>query len=157
MGSSALRSTTSEYLRMYICTHCNQPVPDPAKLLMGRPLRHTYQCPHGHLLYDRRLLGYTREQSCIGSFFNTLMACAVILAASYSAGSLLTKSHTAWVGCTLLAFVIAGILVISRALKWERQGGAVARLVPRAMGMGVACILAGGGLFAVRVATDLIR
>jgi len=119
-------------------------------------LRLTYKCPHGHLLYDRRLLGCTREQSFIGSFFSSLMACAVILAATSSAGSLLTKSHTAWVGYTLVAFVVAGILVISRALKWEKQGGAVARLVPRAMGMSVACILAGGGLLAVRVAIDLI-
>jgi len=142
---------------MYICTHCNQPVPDPVRLLRGRPLRYAYKCPRGHLLYDRRLLGFTREQSFIASFFNALMACAVILAATSSAGSLLTKSHTAWAGYTLVVFVVAGILVISRALKWEKQGGAVARLVPRAMGMGLACIFAGSGLFAVRLAIHLIR
>jgi hypothetical protein len=35
--------------------------------------------------------------------------------------------------------------------------GVVARLVPRAAGMATACILAGGGLFALGVALDLIR
>jgi hypothetical protein len=41
------------------------------------------------------------------------------------------------------------ILALFRGFKWKRQGGAVARLVPRATGMAVACTLAGGGLFAL--------
>jgi len=48
------------------------------------------------------------------------------------------------------------ILALFRGLKWKRQGGAVARLVPRATGMAVACIL-GGGPFALGMALDLIR
>jgi hypothetical protein len=49
------------------------------------------------------------------------------------------------------------ILALFRGLKWKRQGGAVARLVPRATGMAAACILAGGGLFALGLALGLIR
>jgi len=131
---------------MYICTKCNQPVPDPVK---GK-------CPRGHLLTDRYLLGATREQSFGGSFFKTLGVCIVIFLATTAVLALLKKPGSS-AGYVLVAFIALGILALFRGLKWKRQGGAVARLVPRATGMAVACILAGGGLFALGLALDLIR
>ena len=131
---------------MYICRQCNQPVPHPVER----------KCPRGHLLYDRHLLGATREQSFGASFFNALIACVVIFLVTTAALALLKKPGSS-AGYVLVAFIVAGILVLFRGLKWKRQGGAVARLVPRATGMAVACILAGGGLFAVGIALNLIR
>jgi hypothetical protein len=131
---------------VYICTQCNQLVPDPVK---GK-------CPRGHLLTDRHLLGATRQQSFVESFLKTLGACVVIFLATAGVLALLKKPGSS-AGYVLVAFVAAGILVLFRGLKWKRQGGAVARLVPRATGMAVACILAGGGLFALGLALDLIR
>ena len=131
---------------MYICPQCNQPVPDPIKS----------KCPRGHLLYDRHLLGSTQERSFGASFFNALLACIAIFLATTAALALLKKPGSS-AGYVLIAFIAAGILVLLRGLKWKRQGGAVARLVPRATGMAVACILAGGGLFALGIALNLIR
>ena len=131
---------------MYICTKCNQPVPDPVK---GK-------CPRGHLLTDRHLLGATREQSFGESFFKTLGVCIVIFLATTAVLALLNKPGSS-AGYVLVAFIALGILALFRGLKWKRQGGAVARLVPRATGMAVACILTGGGLFALGMALDLIR
>jgi len=131
---------------MYICPQCNQPVPDPVER----------KCPRGHLLYDRHLLGSTREQSFGASFLNTLIVCVLIFLASTAALALLKKPGSS-AGYILVAFIAAGILVLFRGLKWKRQGGAVARLVPRATGMAVACILAGGGLFALGMALGLIH
>jgi len=115
------------------------------------------KCPNGHGLFDGRIIGSTKEQSFAGSFFNAIIACVVILLAAGAAGALFSKSNTAWVGYTLLAFVAAGILGFLRGRKWKRQGGAVLRLVPRANGMALGCILAGAGLFAVGIAYDLIH
>jgi len=131
---------------MYICTKCNQPVPDPVK---GK-------CPRGHLLTDRYLLGATREQSFGESFFKTLGVCIVIFLATTAVLALLKKPGSS-AGYVLVAFIALGILALFRGLKWKREGGAVARLVPRATGMAVACILTGGGLFALGMALDLIR
>jgi len=131
---------------VYICPQCNQPVPDPVKS----------KCSRGHLLYDRHLLGSTREQSFGASFFNALIACVVIFLATTAALALLKKPSSS-AGYILVVFIVAGILVLLRGLKWKRQGGAVARLVPRATGMAVACIFAGGGLFALGIALNLIR
>ena len=131
---------------MYICTRCNQLVPDPVK---GK-------CPRGHLLTDPHLLGGTREQSFGEAFFKTLGACIVIFLATTAVLALLKKPGSS-AGYILVAMIAIGILALFRGLKWKRQGGAVARLVPRATGMAVACILAGGGLFALGIALDLIR
>jgi len=131
---------------VYICTQCNQLVPDPVK---GK-------CPRGHLLTDRHLLGGTREQSFGEAFFKTLGACIAIFLATAAALALLKKPGS-FAGYVLVAFAVAGILALSRSLKWRNQGGPVARLAPRAAGMAVACILAGGGLFALGIALDLIR
>jgi len=132
---------------VYICTQCNQPVPDPVK----------NKCPRGHLLYDRHLLGHTQERSFGASFFNTLILCIVLFLATTAAATLLKKSTGTWAGSILVMFIVAGIIVLFRGLKWKRQGGAVARLAPRANGMAVACLLTGGGLFALGIALDLIR
>jgi hypothetical protein len=131
---------------VYICTRCNQLVPNPVK---GK-------CPRGHLLTDPHLLGGTREQSFGEAFFKTLGACIVIVLATAAILALLKKPASS-AGYVLVAFIALGILALFRGLKWKRQGGAVARLVPRASGMAAACILAGGGLFALGIALDLIR
>lgn len=102
-------------------------------------------------------MGSTTEKSFTSSFFSAILACAVILVAAASAGALLSKSNTAWVAVALVAFTLAGILGYSRGRRWKNQGGAVAKLVPRANGMALACLLAGAGLFIVGVAFDLIR
>ena len=131
---------------MYICTQCNQLVPDPVK---GK-------CPRGHLLTDRHLLGATREQSFGESFFKTLGTCIAIFLATTAVLALLKKPGSS-AGYVLVAFIVAGILALTRALKWRNQGGPVGRLAPRAAGMAVACMIAGGGLFALGIALDLIR
>jgi hypothetical protein len=131
---------------VYICPQCNQLVPDPVKR----------KCPRGHLLSDRHLLGSTREQSFGASFFNTLIACVVIFLATTAVLALLKKPSSS-AGYILVVFIAAGILALFRGLKWKRQGGPVARLVPRATGMAVACILAGGALFVLGLALGLIR
>ena len=98
----------------------------------------------------------TREQSFGEAFFKTLGACIVIFLATTAVLALLKKPGSS-AGYVLVAMIAIGILALFRGLKWKRQGGAVARLVPRATGMAVACILAGGGLFALGIALDLIR
>ena len=131
---------------MYICTQCNQLVPDPVK---GK-------CPRGHLLTDRHLFGATREMSFGESFLKTLGACIVIFLVTAAVLALLKKPSSS-AGYVLVALIVVGILALFRGMKWKRQGGAVARLVPRATGMAVACILAGGGLFALGLALNLIH
>ena len=131
---------------VYICTQCNQLVPDPVK---GK-------CPRGHLLTDRHLLGATRELSFGASFLKALGVCIAIFLATTAVLALLKKPGST-AGYVLIAFIVAGILALFRALKWRNQGGPVARLAPRATGVAVACILAGGGVFALGVALDLLR
>jgi len=131
---------------VYICTQCNELVPNPVK---GK-------CPRGHLLADRQLFFATREMSFGASFLKTLGVCIVIFLATTATLALLKKSGS-WAGYVLIALIVAGILALFRALKWRNQGGPVARLAPRAAGIAVACILAGGGLFALGIALALIR
>ena len=58
---------------VYICTQCNEAVPNPVK---GK-------CPRGHLLTDRQLFFPTRELSFGASFLKTLGVCiAIFLAAT---------------------------------------------------------------------------
>jgi predicted ABC-type exoprotein transport system permease subunit len=131
---------------VYICTQCNQPVPNPVK---GK-------CPRGHLLTDHNILGATREQSFGESFFKTVGVCILIFLVTAAILALLQKPSSS-AGYILVALMALGILALFRALKWKRQGGAVARLVPRATGMAVACILTGGALFFLGLALGLIR
>jgi hypothetical protein len=131
---------------VYICAQCNELVPNPVE---GK-------CPRGHLLTDRQLFFATRELSFGASFLKTLGVCIVIFLAT-TAGLALLKKPGSSAGYVLIAFIVAGILALVRALKWRNQGGPVARLAPRVAGIAVACILAGGGLFALGVALALIR
>lgn len=131
---------------MHICTQCNLLVPNPVN---GK-------CPRGHLLTDRHLLGPTRELSFGASFLKAFGLCIAIFLATTAILALLKKPGSS-AGYVLIAFIVAGILALTRALKWRNQGGPVARLAPRAAGMAAACILAGGGLFALGVALALIR
>ena len=143
---AAARRKGAMIVPVHICTQCNQLVPDPVK---GK-------CPRGHLLTDHHLLGATRELSFGESFFKTIGACLVVFLATIAVLALLKKPSSS-AGYVLVACIAVGILALFRGLKWKRQGGAVARLVPRATGMAVACILAGGGLFALGMALGLIR
>jgi hypothetical protein len=144
--AAARRKALRSFKAVYICTQCNQLVPNPVK---GK-------CPRGHLLTDHHLLGATREQSFGEAFLKTLGACVVLFLATTAVLALLKKPSSS-AGYVLIAVACIGILALFRGLKWKRQGGAVARLVPRATGMAVACILAGGGLFALGIALGLIH
>jgi hypothetical protein len=112
---------------MYICPQCNQPVPNPVER----------KCPRGHLLYDRHLLGSTQERSFGASFFNALIACVVIFLATTAALALLKKPGSS-AGYILVAFIVAGILVLFRGLK-EKTGrrGRPARAARHRHGRGV--------------------
>ena len=144
--AAARRKALRSFKAVYICTQCNQLVPDPVK---GK-------CPRGHLLTDRHLFGATREMSFGESFLKTLGTCIVIFLVTAAVLALLKKPSSS-AGYVLVALIVVGILALFRGLKWKRQGGAVARLVPRATGMAVACILAGGELFALGLALNLIH
>lgn len=133
---------------MWICPICNQLVPNPVNR----------KCPNGHGLFDGRIMGNTKEQSFTAAFFNTLIACVVMFAAITGLGALLTKTPAAtFAGLTLVTFIVVGILGFLRGRTWARQGGPVARLVPRANGMAAACVLAGGASFAAGIALGLIH
>ena len=60
-------------------------------------------------------------------------------------------------GLTLIAFIVAGLVGFLRGRTWARQGGPVARLVPRANGMAAACIIAGAVSFGIGMSTGLIH
>jgi len=64
---------------VYLCTQCNELVPNPVK---GK-------CPRGHLLTDRQLLFATREMSFGASFLKTLGVCIVIFLATTATLALL--------------------------------------------------------------------
>lgn len=135
--------------RMWICPDCNQLVPDPVKR----------KCPKGHVLFDGRIMAYTTETSAVRAFFNAILVCLGILVAVTSINALIPGQPLGKnaAGYPLVAFIIAGILALLRALKWKRQGGPVARLVPRAVGTGLACLLAGAAPFAAGIAFGLIH
>lgn len=124
---------------MWICPVCNELVPQPVNR----------RCPKGHGLFDQRILGNTKEVSFGASFRNALLACIGFAAAGALARFLL-PAQTGFLGAHfLLVFIIAGIVGGLRALHWKRQGGAVERLVPRAWGMALGCIVAGVGLILI--------
>src|SRR5947199_7895224 len=66
---------------VYICTQCNQLVPDPVK---GK-------CPRGHLLRDRDLFFATSELSFGASFLKTLGVCIAVFLATTAVLALLKK------------------------------------------------------------------
>ena len=134
---------------MWICPDCNQLVPNPVKR----------KCPKGHALFDGRMMAFTTEQSAAKSFLNAFLVCLGILVAVTGINALI-PSHPLGknaAGYPLVAFIVAGILALLRALTWKRQGGPVARLVPHAVGTGLACLFAGAAPFAAGIALGLIH
>lgn len=133
---------------MWVCPVCNQLVPNPVKR----------KCANGHGLFDGRIFASTKEVSFTSSFFSALTACVIIFIAVAALGTLLAKtSASALDASLLLAFVVFGFFGFLRARKWSRQGGPVARLVPRAYGMAAGCALAGGVPFAIGIMHGLIH
>ncbi len=135
--------------RMWICPICNQLVPNPVKR----------KCPNGHGLFDGRIFGSCKQQSFVAAFLNTLFACVLIFAAVAAFATLLPKTSARSLnGATLAAFIVVGVVGFLRGRKWVRQGGPVARLVPRANGMAAGCIFMGVVFpFAAGIARGLIR
>ena len=135
--------------RMWICATCNQLVPNPVNR----------KCPNGHGLFDGNIFSSTVEQSAGKAFLNAFLVCVAIFVAVTSINALI-PSHPFGknaAGYPLVIFIVAGIIALLRARKWTRQGGPVARLVPRAFGTGLACLLTGAGTFAAGIALGLMR
>jgi len=135
--------------RMWICPVCNQLVPNPVNR----------KCQNGHGLFDGNIFSSTVEQSAGKAFLNAFLICLGILVAVTGINALIPGQPLGKnaAGYPLLAFIVAGILALLRALKWKRQGGPVARLVPRAVGIGFACLLAGAAPFGAGIALGLIH
>lgn len=125
---------------MWICTVCNQPVAKPDKK----------SCPSGHALYDWHIVGKTRELNIVLAFFwgivfaagTALLAAAIGMIIANMAGA---KNETRGgdVGVIVAAIWLPVYIVMAfrRAAHWKRQGGAVARLAPRAIGMALGSIV----------------
>jgi hypothetical protein len=135
--------------RMWICPICNQLVPNPANR----------KCQNGHALFDGNIFSFTVEQSAGKAFLNAFLVCLGILVAVTSINALMPSHPLGRNGAAypLVVFIVAGIVALLRGLKWKRQGGPVARLVPRAVGTGLACLLTGALPFAAGIALGLIR
>ncbi|MGB9069397.1 MAG: hypothetical protein WCC21_12590 [Candidatus Acidiferrales bacterium] len=132
--------------RMWICPDCNQLVPSPLK---GK-------CPNGHALWDGGILSPTREQSVGRAFIMAAGICLVIAILIVGSRVVFPEAAVGHVlGLTLVAFIVAGIVGLLRGLRWKRKGGPASRLAPRAFGMALGCILAGGGLLAIGFALGL--
>jgi hypothetical protein len=132
--------------RMWICPDCNQLVPSPVNR----------KCPNGHALFDGRILSPAREQSFGRAFVTAAGVClgiAILIVGSRLFFPDAAVGHV--LGLTLVAFIVAGVVGLLRGLRWKRQGGPVSRLAPRAFGMALGCILAGGGLLAIGFALGL--
>ena len=133
---------------MWICADCNQLVPDPVNR----------KCPKGHGLFDRRIFGSTKEVTAGTSFRNTLIVCIVIAAlAAVSRAWLTVENTTAIVVMVMVAFAVAGMTGFARGNHWQKQGGAVLRLVPRANGMALGCFAAVVLLIALAFAVSALR
>jgi hypothetical protein len=145
----AAHAAKAYHLAVWICPDCNQLVPNPVNR----------KCPRGHALFDGRIMAFTAEQSAPKAFFSAILVCLGILVAVIGINALIPGQPLGKnaAGYPLLAFIVAGILALLRALKWKRQGGPVARLVPRAVGIGFACLLAGAAPFGAGIALGLIH
>ncbi len=133
---------------MWICPYCNTAVPNPVNR----------KCPNGHGLADPIVLGFTVEQTASKSFIKAFLIClaaAVLVILSRSFLPEKTVGHV--LGMALVFFIAVGVVALLRALKWKRQGGPVTRLAPRALGTGLGCLVAGGGLLALGFGLDMIR
>lgn len=136
------------YLPVWICPVCNQLVPNPVRR----------KCPNGHGLADPMVLGFTAEQTAGKSFVKAFLLCLGIVALIILSRLFVpekTLGHI--IGMILVFFAAFGVVALLRAFKWKRQGGPVVRLAPRALGTGLGCILAGGGLLAIGFALQLIN
>jgi hypothetical protein len=131
---------------VWICTVCNQPVAQPDK---------KKSCPSGHALFDWHMVGKTRELNIVLAFFwgivfaagTALLAAAIGMIVASMAGS---KNETRGgdIGIAIAAIWLPMYIVVAfrRAAQWKRQGGAVARLAPRAIGMALGSIVAFCGI-----------
>ena len=140
---------TRYHVRVWICPDCNKLVPNPVNRT----------CPNGHALFDGRIMSFTTEQSAAKSFLNAFLVCLGILVAVATLNALIPGQPLGKnaLGYPLVAFIVAGVVALMRGLKWKRQGGPVARLVPHAVGTGLACVLAGAAPFAAGIALGLIH
>ena len=127
---------------MWICPLCNQLEPNPVNR----------KCRNGHGLADATIFAVaTVEKPAWKAFINAALVCigvtiAVAVGNALIPGQPLGKNA---LGYPLVFFMALGVVALRRAFKWSRQGGPVTRLVPRAVGMGLGCILTGAGLFAL--------
>jgi hypothetical protein len=126
---------------VWICTVCNQPVAKPDK---------KKSCPSGHALFDWHIVGKTRELNIVLAFFwgiifaagTALLVAALGLIFANMAGS---KHETRGgdIGIVIAAIWLPIYILVAfrRAAHWKRQGGAVTRLAPRAIGMALGSIV----------------
>jgi hypothetical protein len=117
------------------------------------------KCPNGHGLFDGKIFSSTVEQSAAKAFINAFLVCLGIFVAVTSVNALI-PSHPFGknaAGYPLVIFIVFGISALLRARKWKRQGGAVARLVPRAVGTGLGSLVAGVVPLVAGVAFGLIH
>ena len=117
---------------MWVCTKCNAVVAAPVN---GK-------CPRGHVLYDRFFP--TKEMSFLSATlwaFGLCVAFCVLLVWSQRF-PWVTDQFGQISEMALLGFGILAVMSFLRGLKWRRQGGAVARLSPRAFGTALGCALA---------------
>jgi hypothetical protein len=143
-----LRSESSMMPGMWICADCNQLVPNPVNR----------KCPNGHAMADLLILGATVENTFGKSFLRAfLIALGIAALIILSRFFLPEKTVGHILGMALVFMTAVGVVALLRALKWKRQHGPVSRLVPRALGTGLGCILAGGGLLAIGFVLGMIN
>jgi hypothetical protein len=133
---------------MWICLVCNQLVPNPVNR----------KCPNGHGLSDLLILGSTVENTVGKSFLRAFLISLGIVALMILSRAFLPEKTVGHILGMALVFITAvGVVALLRALKWKRGRGPVTRLVPRALGTGLGCILAGGGLLAIGFVLGMIN
>ena len=127
---------------MWVCPDCNQLVPEPMK---GK------RCPKGHGLFDRRIFGATSEQTFGRAFLSALLTAAIfmILLIAFFDAFLARNAAVGLSGMAIFLFVYLGVAAFLRGRHWKRQGGPVARLVPRANGMAAGYLAAAAALLIV--------
>ena len=122
---------------MWVCTDCNQLVPNPVDR----------KCPRGHFLFHGDILGLTQERSAVQSFITALVVCFAIVGVVAGINTLVpSRPFGNSLGYVFACFIVAGLLSLKRAFQWKRHGGPVVRLVPRAVGTALGCFFAGAGL-----------
>ena len=117
------------------------------------------RCRKGHGLFDRRIFGATNEQSFGRAFFSALITAAIFLALLIAIFDAFLARNAAipLSGMAMFAFAYLGLAAFLRGRHWKREGGPVARLVPRANGMAVGYIAAVVALLIVGVIANAVR